>query len=149
MTLAQTTIADLSYVEALFAIIICWLLVALATRFWDNLCYNTLGLNPESSYHAFIVFFITLAIFLVVINSVNSVAEGLITGVSEAPPATPGVPLGTSTTTNNPITKTNSVVENKILLKSHTNGSVPLSRKKGRPFCGKISGGSRLGFGMV
>lgn len=95
-SLANKSIAQLSYIDALFGIIIAWILVALWQRVVENTAYNFFGLNPESAFHAFIVAITMTIIFLVLIRTVSSLARDILIGnTAGAGPdiAPPGIPV--------------------------------------------------------
>ena len=75
-------LTDITIGEALLAIVIGWLLVAVWQRFIDNLFYNTLGLSKSSAYSTFVVatsitvFFIAFITIFGLIN-VASANSGL------------------------------------------------------------------------
>lgn len=99
MAVADQSIAQLSYVEALFGIIIAWVLVALWQRVLENTAYNFFGLNPESAFHAFVVAVAMTIIFLVLIRTVNSFSRDILIGetAGSGPDiAPPGIPVSES-----------------------------------------------------
>lgn len=101
MAVADQSIAQLSYVEALFGIIIAWILVALWQRVVENTAYNFFGLNPESAYHALIVAVSMTVIFLVLITTISSFSRDILIGnTAGAGPgiAPPGIPVDESDT---------------------------------------------------
>ena len=103
MAVADQSIAQLSYVEALFGIIIAWILVALWQRVVENTAYNFFGLNPESAFHALVVAVTMTIIFLVLIRTVNSFSRDILIGeTSGSTPgiAPPGIPVSESVTTS-------------------------------------------------
>lgn len=132
MAVADQSIAQLSYVEALFGIIIAWILVALWQRVVENTAYNFFGLNPESAYHAFIVAITMTIIFLVLIKTVNSFSRDILVGnTASAGPgiAPPGIPVDESGTasqinsTQMKISSSEKTLENVIQLRSERRGA--------------------------
>lgn len=126
-SLANKSIAELSYIDALFGIIIAWILVALWQRVVENMAYNFFGLNPESAFHAFIVAIVMTVIFLVLIRTVSSPARDLLVGnTAGAGPdiAPPGIPVETSAgklqnnSTQMKNTSSEKIFENVIQLRS-------------------------------
>ncbi|CAH6418151.1 Hypothetical protein HVR_LOCUS26 [uncultured virus] len=93
MPLGTKFVEDMSFVEMLFVIVLGWILVALWQRCIDNLTFNSLGLNKDSTYHTFVIALVATTIFLVFVFTFNSilgdVVESDIAG-GFTPPATPG-----------------------------------------------------------
>lgn len=61
----HTTSLTTVFIIIFLAILLSWILVSLWTRTLENFAYNTLGLDSNSSIHAFIVAF-TVTIFFIV-----------------------------------------------------------------------------------
>lgn len=78
MATVNRTVADLKYIEFLFVIVVGWLLVAIWQRCIDNVCYRSLGLNSESTFHTFVVSLTTTAIFLAFVFSFDSILGNLV-----------------------------------------------------------------------
>jgi hypothetical protein len=101
MVLGDLFIRDLSYVDMLFVVTLGWLLVQLWQRPVENLAYNTLGLNKDSTYHTFIVALVATAIFLVFVFNFDSIlgniVENDITGNNFVPPSPPPPPAVVTT----------------------------------------------------
>lgn len=59
------------FIILLVLILIAWILVALWTKFLDNFCYRTLGLDEKSSVHTFIVALVVTLILVAFIFTVG------------------------------------------------------------------------------
>jgi len=64
MPIANNFIQNASLLEVLVIIILGWTLVPLWQRFIENLSFNTLGLNRDSTYQTFIIALVATVIFL-------------------------------------------------------------------------------------
>ena len=84
MSLADTAIADLDYIEVLIAVVIAFILYSAWLRVVENLAYTSFRLNPKSTFHAFVVAFCVTIIFFTLIRSVNSISRGIIIGDTQA-----------------------------------------------------------------
>lgn len=99
--LSSTFLVDVRFIEALFIIVLGWILVALWQRFIDNFTFNTLGLNENSSYHTFIIAIVATIVFVIFILLFPEIQSGFVdsdTGlapplISNLVPATPPTPL--------------------------------------------------------
>lgn len=78
MPLADAVVQDLTFAELLFVLLIGWVLVSLWQRFLDNLAFNTLGLDEDSTYQTFIIALVATTIFLLFIFSFNNIYGGLV-----------------------------------------------------------------------
>lgn len=103
MVVAQQFVQDLTAIEFLLVIILAWVLVPLWQRFIDNLSFQTLGLDTDSTYQTFIIALVTTVIFFVFIFAFNDITAGIIQ--TEAPSLSPSggggeAPTGALSTTN-------------------------------------------------
>ena len=93
MSLGLSYIKDVNFIEMMFVIVLGWILVALWQRCLDNLSYNTLGLNKDSTYHTFIIALSCTIIFLSFVLSFNTISADLIESDFKdglTPPKPPG-----------------------------------------------------------
>jgi hypothetical protein len=78
--IAMKRAANLTFIEVLFAIVIAWLMVALWEKVIDNLAYHTIGLNPNSTTHSFMVALTVTVIFIAYALLFNDATGGIIEG---------------------------------------------------------------------
>lgn len=78
--IAMKRAANLTFIEVLFAIVIAWLLVSLWEKVIENLAYHTIGLNPDSTTHSFIVALTVTIIFVAYALLFNDATGGIIEG---------------------------------------------------------------------
>jgi hypothetical protein len=99
--LSTTFLVDIRFIEALFIIVLGWILVALWQRFIDNLTFNTLGLNENSAYHTFIIALVATIVFVIFILLFPEIQSGFVDSdaglapppISNLVPETPPTPL--------------------------------------------------------
>lgn len=103
MPLGTMFIADLSFVEMLFVIVLGWILVALWQRCIDNLTFNSLKLNKDSTYHTFIIALVATIIFLLFVFSFNSILGDIVESDVTGGFSPPGTQSSTGQTTANAI----------------------------------------------
>ena len=96
MSIGNSFIRDLSTVEMMFVIVMGWTLVALWQRTIDNLTFNVMRLNKNSTYHTFVIALVITVLFLIFILSFNSVTadivESDIPGIHPPEPPSPPQP---------------------------------------------------------
>lgn len=80
VTIAKQAVAEATFIEAMLAIIIAWILVALWQRVIDNFAYNRLGLDHNSTFHAFIVALVATVILISFTFSVSDASTDVIVG---------------------------------------------------------------------
>jgi len=78
MTSANSYIQNVTFIDIFFVIMFSYLLSPLWGRFVDNLTFNALKLNKDSTYHTFIIALVATVILIVLIFSFDSVTAGLI-----------------------------------------------------------------------
>ena len=64
INLVDKTVAELTFIEVLFLIILGWILVVLWQRVIENFAYNTIGLDKSSAYINFVVALFFTSIFI-------------------------------------------------------------------------------------
>ena len=92
MSLGNSFIRDLSTVEMLFVIVLGWTLVGVWQKCIDNLAYNTLKLNRNSTYHTFIVSLVLTVLFLIFILSFSSITADIVESDTPLNPPEPPKP---------------------------------------------------------
>lgn len=90
MVLSQSVFSQLTVIEIIIGVVIALILVAFWQRFFENLIFNTFKLNRNSTYQTFIIAVTLTVIFIVILNSFNNIAKGLVIGNTSAQSSTFG-----------------------------------------------------------
>lgn len=90
MPISDTLASELTFSEIIIGVVFILILVAFWQRVLENLLYNTINLNKDSTYQSFIIAVSLTVIFLVVINLISSVARNIILGSDQALPRVGG-----------------------------------------------------------
>lgn len=72
MGVAKTFLTDLTFIDVLLVITLAGIIVTFWQRWLENLMYNTLSLNRDSTYHSFVIAFTITAILIIFIFSFES-----------------------------------------------------------------------------
>ncbi len=73
MASANTPVAGITFIDLLVIILLGWILVPLWQRYIDNLTFNTLGLDKDSSYQTLIIALVGTVLFVVFTFSFDAV----------------------------------------------------------------------------
>lgn len=72
----------LTFIQVLYGVIISWILAISWQRTFHNLVYGTLGLDPTSTYHSFIVSLVITAIFITIYFSYDNITGNIVESVT-------------------------------------------------------------------
>ena len=129
MVLHGKTLAEFPFIEALLAVILAWVLVALWERVIENFAFGTLGLDPESSFHALIVAVVATIIFVAFTFSINNVVEDVVIGETTSmfePPQPPVSLVGVENSEGSGTTQT-IVTRSLTDIAAEINKTIPVS----------------------